>query len=293
MLTGRDLLHGLPGQFTLVKCQRCGLMYQDPQPTPEELEPYYPPDYEAHVGTQRQRLGWLRRLDYHYGIEKRRRAIQRHIQPGRMFDIGCATGAFLDGMREHGWDVEGIEPGVQAANYAREVLGLQVQSITLEAARLEPASLDLATMWNVLEHLSDPQQALHQIRESLRPGGLLVFAVPNVESYDRRLFGRYWAGYDLPRHLFAFPPATLTRMIQAAGFAILERRCIYGTYNAFAYSARFVMNARLTNEWLRVALAQIILSLPARALTMPLSRAIDLMNRGTIMTWFCRANEPV
>lgn len=291
VLTGRDLLHGMPGEFTLVQCNRCGLMYLNPQPTSEELEIYYPPDYEAHVGTQKQRLGWLRRIDYRYGIEKRYRAIMRHAQIGWMLDVGCATGAFLDGMREHGWEVAGIEPSARAVTYAREELGLPVQNTTLGAARLEPASLDLVTMWNVLEHLSDPQQALHRIREALRPNGLLVFAIPSVESYDLKIFKKYWAGYDMPRHLFVFPPATLEKMVRAVGFDLAERRCIYGTYNAFAYSARFAMNDRIANERLRSALTRIILSLPARALMMPASRMVDLLNRGTIMTWFCRKVE--
>jgi len=291
VLTGRDLLHGLPGEFALVQCNCCGLMYLNPQPTPEELEVYYPEDYEAHVGTKKQQLGWLRRIDYRYGVEKRYRAIMRYTQTGRMLDVGCATGAFLDGMREHGWRVVGVDPGVRAATYAREELGLEIQNTTFEAAHLEPASLDLVTMWNVLEHLSDPQQALNRIGKVLRPGGLLVFAIPSVESYDLKLFKKYWAGYDVPRHLFVFPPAVLEKMVKAAGFDILERRCIYGTYNAFAYSARFVMNDRIANEWLRSALTRLILSLPARVLMVPLSRVVDLLNRGTIMTWFCRKAE--
>lgn len=291
VLTGRDLLHGLPGEFTLVQCNRCGLIYLNPQPTPEELEVYYPDDYEAHVGTKRQQLGWLRRIDYKYGIEKRYRAIMRYTHVGRMLDIGCATGAFLDGMREHGWEVTGIEPGVQVAAYARAEMGLEIQNTTLEAAHLKPESLDLVTMWNVLEHLSDPQQALNRIRDALRPGGLLVFAIPSVESYDLRLFKRYWAGYDVPRHVFVFPPATLDKMVEAAGFDVLKRRCIYGTYNAFAYSARFAMNDQIASERLRSALTRFMLSLPVRVLMMPLSRVVDLLNRGTIMTWFCRRVE--
>ena len=79
-LTGRDLLHGIPGEFQLVRCNRCGLFYLNPQLTSHELEAYYPDDYEAHVGTQKQRLGWLRRLDYNYGIEKRYRAIMRFVE---------------------------------------------------------------------------------------------------------------------------------------------------------------------------------------------------------------------
>jgi 2-polyprenyl-3-methyl-5-hydroxy-6-metoxy-1,4-benzoquinol methylase len=288
VLVGRDLLHGLAGEFTLVQCSRCGLIYMNPQLTPSELEAYYPEDYEAHVGTRRQRLGWLRRLDYNYGIEKRHRAIRRYAETGRLLDVGCGAGAFLEGMRERGWQVEGIEPGVRAATYAREELGLEIQNATLEEAHLELASLDVVTMWNVLEHLSDPVQSLNRIREALRPGGLLVCAIPNVDSYDLRLFQQYWAGYDLPRHLFVFPPETLQRMVQSAGFEVLDRRCIYGTYNAFAYSARFAMNDRLTSRRLRSILTRLLLSLPARALAMPACRIVDLLNRGTIMTWFCR-----
>jgi 2-polyprenyl-3-methyl-5-hydroxy-6-metoxy-1,4-benzoquinol methylase len=291
VLTGHDLLHGIAGEFTLVQCNRCGLMYMNPQPAPEELETYYPEDYEAHVGTQKQRLGWLRRLDYNYGIEKRYRAIMRFAETGRMLDVGCGAGAFLDGMRERGWRVAGVEPGMRAAVYARDELGLEIQNTTVEAARLEPASLDLVTMWNVLEHLSDPQQGLHRLREALRPGGLLVFAIPNVESYDLMLFRKYWAGYDLPRHLFVFPPKTLERMVESAGFELLDRRCIYGTYNAFAYSARFMMNARLASTQLRTFLTRLVLSLPVRVLMMPACRIVDLLNRGTIVTWFCRKKE--
>ena len=291
VLTGHDLLHGIPGEFTLVQCNQCRLIYLNPQPTSEELAAYYPKDYEAHVGTQKQRLGWLRRMDYYYGVKKRYRAIMRYTRTGRLMDIGCGTGAFLDGMREYGWDVAGIEPGVQAADYAVRQLGLPVQNTTLEAAQLEPASFDLVTMWNVLEHLSDPQQALHRIREALQPGGLLVFAIPNVDSLDLRLFKKYWAGYDVPRHLFVFPPATLEEMVTRAGFDTLDRRCIYGTYNAFAYSARFAMNDRIADEWVRAVLARLILSLPVRALMMPLSRLVDRLDRGTIMTWFCRKAE--
>lgn len=287
-LTGHDLLHNIPGEFSLVRCNRCGLMYVNPQPTAQELEAYYPEDYEAHVGTRKQQLGWLRRIDYEHGIEKRRRAMMRYTGLGRMLDVGCATGAFLDGMREHGWQVTGIEPGARAAAYAREALGLQVQNTTLEAAQLEPESLDLVTMWNVLEHLADPQQALVRIQKALRPGGLFVFAIPNTDSYDLAIFEKYWAGYDLPRHLFVFPPATLEKMVQAAGFMILDRSCVYGTYNALAYSARFAMNDRIADKRLCSALTRLILSLPVRALMLPPSWLISLLHRGTIMTWFCR-----
>ncbi len=291
VLTGRDLWHGIPGEFSLVQCNHCGLMYINPQPTPGELETYYPEDYEAHVGTKTGQFGWLHRLDYGYGIEKRRRAIERYIPPGRMLDIGCATGAFLNGMRQCGWEVVGIEPNRRAAIYAQEGLGLLVQNTTLEAAQLIPATFDLVTMWNVLEHLSDPRLGLERIAQTLRPGGLLVFAIPNTESYDLAIFKKYWAGYDLPRHLFVFPPATLEKMVKAIGFEVLKSSCVYGTYNALAYSVRFVMNAHIANKQFYSILTRLILSLPARALMLPASWVVGSLRGGSIMTWFCRKAE--
>jgi len=291
VLAGRDLLHGLPGEFTLVRCKVCGLIYQNPQLTREEADAYYPTDYEAHIGTRKERLSWLRRIDYRYGVEKRHRAILRHASVGRMLDVGCATGAFLDGAREHGWIVQGIEPNVNAANYAREQLGLSVQIASLETAELTPDSFDVVTMWNVLEHVPSPSQALARVGEALRPGGLLVFAVPSTQSVDLRVFRGYWAGYDVPRHLFVFPPAPLENMVRSSGFQLVCRRCIYGTYHAFVFSARFAMSDRMRNDTIRLIIARTMLSLPCRALMIPPSRVIDALNLGSIMTWFCRKVE--
>ena len=169
VVTGNDLLHGIRGQFTLVQCNFCGLIYQNPQPIQAELIDYYPVDYEPHMGTRKRPLGWLRRIDYGYGVYKRYRAIMRYFaHPGDVLDIGCGTGAFLEGMRNYGWKVAGIEPVTLAANYARNERGLEIQNTTVEKATIEPKSTDLVTMWNVLEHVSDPQQVLSQIYTILR-----------------------------------------------------------------------------------------------------------------------------
>jgi len=291
VLTGRDLLHGLPGEFALVRCKVCGLIYQNPQLTSQEVDAYYPSDYEAYVGTRKEQLSWLRRIDYRYGVEKRLRAILRYASVGRMLDVGCATGAFLDGARERGWSVQGIEPNVNAANYARNQLALPVQTATLETAEFMPSSFDVVTMWNVLEHVPSPSRALARVGEALRPGGLLVFAIPNTGSADLRMFKKYWAGYDVPRHLFVFPPAPLETMLRYSGFELVCRQCVYGTYHAFAFSFRFAMNELVRSDAVRLIILRIILSLPVRALMIPPSRIVDAMNRGSIMTWFCRKAE--
>ncbi len=285
-LTGPDWLHGLPGSFTLVRCQGCGLLYLNPRPVGEELAAYYPSDYEAHIGTRK--MGWLKQLEYDYGIQKRYRGIMRYTRPGRMLDIGCATGDFLAGMEDRGWEVMGIEPSEQASRYARETLGLNVQTASLEEAQLDDNSLDLITMWNVLEHLPDPAQALGRIARALKPGGLLVFAIPSLRSYDVKWFKKYWAGYDLPRHLYTFPEGVMEQMVSRQGFKVLGRKCIYGTYNALAFSARFALRDKVSDPQRREFYQQMILSRPARLLMWPVAAVISMLNRGTIMTWFCR-----
>jgi SAM-dependent methyltransferase len=289
ILVGQDLLHDRPGEYTLVQCDTCGLIYLNPQPSYEELRPHYPDDYEPHVGSRKEQLNWLRQIDYRYGIEKRHRAIMRYCKgPGAMLDVGCGPGTFLAGMRKHGWRVEGIEPSPGPATYAREEFDLEVEICPLEQATLPETHYDLVTMWNVLEHLSDPIDALRQVTAALKPGGLLVFAIPGTQSYDRKIFGESWAGYDIPRHLYVFPPATLEKMVVAAGLDVLERRCIYGTYHALAYSAQFAMESFVKSQRIRGALKSLLLSLPVRALMIPPMRIVDALGRGTIVTWFCR-----
>jgi SAM-dependent methyltransferase len=287
VLVGGDIQHGLPGEFTLVQCEGCGLLYLNPRLSGAALSAYYPEDYYAHLAVRKR--NWLQQLDYEYGIEKRFREIRRYVpQPGCMLDVGCGTGDFLVGMRERGWKVRGIELSAQAVRHAREGWGLDVQATSLEEAELAPNSLDLVTLWNVLEHLPDPKGALRRIERALRPGGVVVFAVPNFQSYDRQLFGRYWIGYDLPRHLYLFPEPVLRSMLSEVGLIPLDRRCIYGTYSAFVGSLRFVLNVRVANRKIRGAILGVLSSPPARLFTWPAAQLVSSFNRGTIVTWFCR-----
>ena len=281
-------MHGLPGEFVYVRCRHCGLVYQNPQLTPDELAPFYPGDYGAHREGGRRRIPVLGFLDKDTRIESRCRAVMRYASGGRVLDVGCATGTFLEGMRRRGWEVRGVEPSARAAALCRQKLGLEVQASTLDAAQLESASFNLVTMWNVLEHVNDPQQTLRRVHDVLRPGGLLVAAVPNTESLDIRVFGRYWAGYDVPRHLFVFTPENLTRMVEAAGLEVISRRCVSGTYRAFAFNLRFLMRDRVRNRYLCAAATRLVVARPTRLLLMPLSRLLDMLGRGTITTWVCR-----
>jgi len=98
------------------------------------------------------------------------------------------------------------------------------------------ASFDAVTMWNVLEHTFDPGAVLARCWELLRDDGIVAFIIPSWESIDRHLFGRYWIGFDTPRHLFVFPNETLVEILHNQGFQVVDNRCLFGGYYAFIQS---------------------------------------------------------
>lgn len=288
LFEGRDRLHGLPGAFTVVQCQQCGLVYLNPRPTMGEIGVYYPDDYEPHVFLRRIRRSRLARLDYYYGLGKRRNAIEKFVQSGRMLDVGCGNGGFLYYMREHGWEVQGEELSQSAADYARQELGLTVFLGELCDAAFPSSHFDVVTLWNVLEHLHDPAATLAEIKRILKPEGLLVVAVPNLASWDARLFGMTWVGYDVPRHLYIFTPETLEALLNQAGFHIVQRRCLFGSHQSIVGSLYFFLYRAGQPQLNRALVKRIIASWPLRLLMSPLLRLVDALGKGGLMTVFCR-----
>ena len=255
ILLGRDRWHGLEGLFRVVRCLRCGGRYQDPQPIPEALHLCYPADYQAYrpSGRGRQRAEnarldrqvrrriaeavlcrcrgypghapWWAWLAWPLtGLSRHNDRLIPYRAPGRLLDVGCGSGGYLDRMRSLGWQVTGLEPDEKAARTAREALGLNVLTGELSCVDLPAGGFDAVTFWHVLEHLPEPRAALERARRLLRPGGLLVAQVPNAEGCCARIFGPDWMGLDLPRHLTHFSPRTLRRLLGQVGFRVLGVR---------------------------------------------------------------------
>jgi len=214
-----DRLLGRPGEFPVVRCAGCGLVFLKPRPSSEALAAYYPDDYypldeqpsaEAEAVARDLRLkvsDWSRA----HGLDR-----------PRVLDVGCGVGLFLHLAHQAGMEVRGIELSGSAVNYARTNYGLDIHHGTLEDAEIAPGSCDIVVMWHVLEHLPDPVAGLNQVASILAPGGLLLAAVPNFGSYEARLFGRRWYSLDAPRHLFHFTPNTLHAAVEQAGLRVQE-----------------------------------------------------------------------
>ena len=222
VLTGRDLLHGLPGEFTIVKCRVCDLMRTNPRPTPDSIGFYYPKDYGPYVGTQVElvkKTSQIKKLFKPLVNRVFNSNSQRvpRLMSGRMLEIGCASGAFLHQMASKGWSVQGIEYSKHAAQAATQ-LGYHVHAGALETAPDPSEPFDLIVGWMVLEHLHDPLFCMAKLREWAKPDGWLVLSVPNAASLEFRVFKDQWYALHLPPHLFHFTPRTLKNLLAASGW---------------------------------------------------------------------------
>jgi 2-polyprenyl-3-methyl-5-hydroxy-6-metoxy-1,4-benzoquinol methylase len=150
-------------------------------------------------------------------------------KPGRMLDIGAATGFFLELARARGWQTAGVEPSDHAADLGRKK-GLDVRTGTLDSYDAEPCSFDVITMWDVLEHVPDPRQSLSIARKLLKPGGIIAINTPDASSLWGRLMGIHWHLIVPPEHLHLFGRRSLQRLLSDSGFECLMMTTISKTF---------------------------------------------------------------
>ena len=154
-------------------------------------------------------------------VMRRVRFLESHLAPTDiLLEVGCGYGFFLSEIAEHVGTAIGIEPGPDRRAFATGELGLDVRPPPLRDAGIEPASIDMACAFHVLEHVDRPVTFLSEIRDALRPGGRLVVEVPNVADLYNRLSPAYRAFHFQSAHLIYFDPATLRRVLEDSGFVI-------------------------------------------------------------------------
>lgn len=259
--------------FRLVRCRRCGLQYLNPRPVASALARFYPDDYAPFVrrGVAARVRAWQRRRDVDH--------LWRYLAPpARVLDVGCGTGELLLAVRERGnADLIGVEPSEHAARLARQRWGLDVRCGDLHAARLAPASVDVALLSHVIEHLPSPSATLAELTRVLRPGGVLILWLPNAASWAARVWGADWIGYDAPRHVYAFTPGTLHALLARHGFTVAELR-----HEWLGLEWSWGLRLRARRRWGRGRLDRVLATLhPAlTAAFTPLAAAAALFGQG-------------
>ncbi len=189
----RPLLDVRNGRY--VTCTECGLVRNDPLPREEELEALAEYWSECHHlqedKLRRQFDPEVQRMAYGRVLGE----LKPYRSSGRLLEIGCAAGSFLDAATRDGWRPTGVELSKSAATYAREQRGLDVRAGTLSTVDLGNERFDAAVMLDVIEHVYDPAQLLREVHRVLVPGGALLVMTPNVRSLGARVLRSDWEAY--------------------------------------------------------------------------------------------------
>lgn len=206
-----------------VRCAECGLVRTEPPPvaSPTDKAGLYGGDYFT------ERNAYLARRDEFTGLFAAVLDQVVALKPaGRLLDVGCGPGLLLEEARRRGYDVAGCDVSAWAVDYARQQ-GLDARVGLLEDLAYPAASFDVALANHTLEHVPDPLSFLREMGRLLKPDGLLVIGVPNFGSLMSSLMRARWHALLPDQHYWHFTPATLSRMLQAAGF--VPRRVITQT----------------------------------------------------------------
>lgn len=236
---GRDVYEKLvSGSFKLFQCHKCECIFQFPMPGGDKIGTFYANNYYSYqVGRKKSFFDKVRentiRVNYEgtnnfpflwkvfllFTRKKFRDILPMGRQGGKFLDIGCGDSINLRILRDYNWDTYGIEISEEAVKDA-QAKNLQVARSTLED--YSPGiKFDAIRLWHVLEHLPDPHASMEKLRSLLREKGIVYIAIPNTKSLNAYLFGKYWIGYDVPRHLINYSIKSLKVLLAKHNFTLL------------------------------------------------------------------------
>lgn len=196
--------HTVSGEsFAIVSCNTCKLWLTSPRPTQQNLGKYYESDtYISHSNKANSFVNIIYKMVRTYTMHQKTQLLKTFISKGSVLDYGCGTGDFLTACKKKGFLIQGIEPNELARNQARNQTQDKINSDISDLSKEN--KVDIITLWHVLEHVPNPKETLEQLKTHLNPGGHIIIAVPNRDSYDAKIYKEHWAAYDVPRHLFHF-----------------------------------------------------------------------------------------
>ena len=224
-VVGTDRLFGIPGSFEVAVCRVCGAGVTFPQVDADEVNSFYPDEYDAYQRPDGLVMRALLRI-YHgwrdrFTLRRPPLAVLLQRPPGRLLDVGCGKGEPSGLLLRHGWSVVGIDPSPAACALARAV-GIDAREGTLEAVALdeETERFDAVLFHHSLEHVVEPLDDLSRAQGLLRDTGILVVSAPNFDCWQRRRFGGSWFPLELPRHRTHFSVKALRLALERSGFVV-------------------------------------------------------------------------
>jgi len=212
-------------KFELFQCSNCQFIFTQNVPVENEIGKYYQSeDYISHSDTNEGLINKAYHFVRKIMLGRKYKLIKSLYKGNDILDIGCGTGYFLDFMKRKQYKTLGVEADSDARAQGIKNFGLDI---------LPPEDLfngaikdkfGIISLWHVLEHLYDPKEYMKAIRGILKDDGHLIIAVPNCSCYDAEYYKNYWAGYDVPRHLWHFTPSTLELFAKNTGFEVIKMK---------------------------------------------------------------------
>lgn len=212
-------------EFSILQCRRCSFIFTDGVPSADQIGKYYQStEYISHSDTRQGLMNKLYHTARNIMLEKKFRVVNKMSGGGKLLDIGSGTGYFPAYMKKKGYQVTGVEIDEQAREFAKKEFGIPVFSPEEFLNDKIEGKFDVITLWHVLEHLDDFDLYLKKMLDRLEKDGKLVIALPNCSSFDARFYKEKWAGYDVPRHLWHFTPATFKILAEKHGLEIIKMK---------------------------------------------------------------------
>jgi len=195
--------------FTIQECVSCGFRFTNPRPSESSVNRYYKSDdYLSHDTDKGGMIPALYRMARHFTLRAKYGILRKFSHGSTILDIGCGTGEFLHFCQQKGMNCQGVEPTEKARKVASDTYSIHVDEDFLTKNE-QPGYYDCITLWHVLEHIHRLDETMEKIKSELKRDGVLILALPNCNSFDARKYGKYWAAYDLPRHIFHFTKETV------------------------------------------------------------------------------------
>jgi 2-polyprenyl-3-methyl-5-hydroxy-6-metoxy-1,4-benzoquinol methylase len=224
----------------ILRCPSCGLLFRGDLPVPEALPRIYGETYFRAPDDDLGGRGYADYLadetEHRRNARRRLRLLSRYTSPGRLLDVGCAAGFFLDQARRAGWVIAGIDISTPMTTWARDQLRLPVMTGRFMDAEPGDAPFDALTMWDYIEHVLDPRAELARAARLLRPSGILALSTGDAGSPIARISGKRWHLLTPTHHNFFFTRAQLARYLEDQGFEILAANYVWSSYS-LAYLA--------------------------------------------------------
>lgn len=195
--------------FTVLKCTNCGFGFTVNAPDERNIGRYYEhADYVSHTDTKEGLFFTIYHKIRAFMLGQKLGYIKSHKSIKSLFDIGSGTGYFVNYVKHQNIDVVGFEPDGDARAQAKKNFNLELES-SLEQVLQSKRTFDAISMWHVLEHVHELDAYFEHFRALLNDQGILAIAVPNYTSFDATFYKKYWAAYDLPKHLWHFSPESM------------------------------------------------------------------------------------